>query len=707
MTLWRQKAGLIRVAAAALTLLSACAREPVAEAVPDVVATPDPLRVAEDLRGTGPEGLAPILSGLRDADPARRVLAARALGRLERADLVDTLRSGLYDPSAAVRAEAANALAQAAVGPDVVPTIYGRLAGRVVDESDPGVQGALAAALGRLPYGATARADSAETLVVGIVDGLLEASQPQALVEATLGLSAFYRVGQRRPSGAAQRSIARLADWGRAESSLEAARVRRLATSLLPRLPEAQSGPLLEAALGDPDADVRRVAIAGLASGAPALLRDRLPLAISDPEPRVRIEALRAWERTLKASRGCEPLLFAVREGDPQVVNVALELLGRPCPEAARQRTTLMSLAGELSTAPTWHAPARALVALASTSPDRIAGLIGPFERHQNPFVRAYAARAATLASRTEVLERLSADPDANVRTAALSGRVSLAGHAVDDALTEALGADDPQLVLTAAQALEGSPDGAERVGALLAALERLSAKDMETLRDPRMALLQRVEEFADSSLIRALERYSTDRDPVVAAAAAAALTRRTGVETSAAPRPRAPGPLPIDAELDRWARTRVLLDMERGGRIGLRLLPALAPTNVARFVDLVRSGRLRGLTFHRVEPNFVVQGASPGANEYAGHGAYTRDEVGRVSHWRGTVGISTRGRDTGDGQIFFNLVDNVRLDHAYTVFAEVELGLDVVDAILEGDRILDATLVEGSAPETGRPDRP
>ena len=54
----------------------------------------------------------------------------------------------------------------------------------------------------------------------------------------------------------------------------------------------------------------------------------------------------------------------------------------------------------------------------------------------------------------------------------------------------------------------------------------------------------------------------------------------------------------------------------------------------------------------------------------------------------RGTLGISTRGRDTGDGQLFFNLVDNIRLDHDYTVFAEVTQGIEVVDGILEGDRI-------------------
>jgi cyclophilin family peptidyl-prolyl cis-trans isomerase len=64
------------------------------------------------------------------------------------------------------------------------------------------------------------------------------------------------------------------------------------------------------------------------------------------------------------------------------------------------------------------------------------------------------------------------------------------------------------------------------------------------------------------------------------------------------------------------------------------------------------------------------------------------RDEVGLQSNVRGAVGVSTRGRDTGDAQFFVNLLDNPRLDHEYTVFALVTSGMDVVDAIVEGDVI-------------------
>ena len=63
------------------------------------------------------------------------------------------------------------------------------------------------------------------------------------------------------------------------------------------------------------------------------------------------------------------------------------------------------------------------------------------------------------------------------------------------------------------------------------------------------------------------------------------------------------------------------------------------------------KAGYDDGLTFHRLVPLFVAQGGSPGANEYTGDARFMRDELSLARHERGAVGISTRGRDTGDGQ--------------------------------------------------------
>ena len=140
-------------------------------------------------------------------------------------------------------------------------------------------------------------------------------------------------------------------------------------------------------------------------------------------------------------------------------------------------------------------------------------------------------------------------------------------------------------------------------------------------------------------------------------------------------------------------------VSLKSGKTFSIRLRGDLAPLTVARFVRLATAGYYNGLTFHRVVPNFVIQGGSPGANEYAGDSLYMRDEISASSHERGTVGLSTRGRDTGDAQFFINLVDNPRLDFEYTIFG-VASPLDVVDEIVEGDTIARITFEKEERPE-------
>ena len=244
------------------------------------------------------------------------------------------------------------------------------------------------------------------------------------------------------------------------------------------------------------------------------------------------------------------------------------------------------------------------------------------------------------------------------------------------------------------AELLEGTPSPGQAVGPLIAALTRLSEGRRETARDPRIALLDRIVEVGSVEQAPELEPYLNDYDPVVAVRAAGVLADWTGEPPVAQPAPLQRQTLPTAEEIARLAITRIVLEMARGGEIEIRLFGEEAPTHAARFERLVASGYFNGLTFHRVVTNFVLQGGGPGANEYTGDAAFTRDEVGLVSHWRGTVATSTRGRDTGDGQIFINLADNLPLDHEYTVFGEVVRGMGVVDAVAEGDVIVQARVV-------------
>jgi cyclophilin family peptidyl-prolyl cis-trans isomerase len=323
---------------------------------------------------------------------------------------------------------------------------------------------------------------------------------------------------------------------------------------------------------------------------------------------------------------------------------------------------------------------------------------------HPNPFVRVYAARSAGTVKDVTTLRALLEDTDANVRTATFEALSNVEGRTSDPVLISALGsANDAQLLITVARLLEGTSLQSEALATALGTLGRLSLTHAETLRDARMALLGLIERVGGEAAAPLVRPYLVDFDPVVAGRAAEVLTGWTGGTFTAAPRPAIRLGLPTPAELRAIEATEVVLHMERGGAIEITLLPFVATTNAYRLFHLVRSGALNGLTFHRVVPNFVAQGGSPGANEYAGHGAFTRDEVGLPVQWRGTVGLSTRGRDTGDGQIYVNLADNSWLDHDYTVLGFVSAGMEVVDAVLEGD-VIERAEVRSEAPATPRP---
>ena len=220
------------------------------------------------------------------------------------------------------------------------------------------------------------------------------------------------------------------------------------------------------------------------------------------------------------------------------------------------------------------------------------------------------------------------------------------------------------QAIRAGAKALAGSPSSAA-AAALDAALSRLEAEGHDNSHDARDAIAQ-----------------------ALASLGAPVQARKSRLEIAASE-------LTAD-DLRRLASPRARVTIRGIGTFELALFGGEAPASIVRFAQLAEAGYYNGLTFHRVVPNFVVQGGSPGANETSATRSFMRDEVGLWPHVRGAVGISTRGRDTGDAQYFIDLVDNPRLDHDYTVFAQVLNGMDVVDQILEGDDIDRIEIVAG-----------
>jgi peptidyl-prolyl cis-trans isomerase B (cyclophilin B) len=348
---------------------------------------------------------------------------------------------------------------------------------------------------------------------------------------------------------------------------------------------------------------------------------------------------------------------------------------------------------------PAANRPPRAAVARRTTGP--CARLV---PRVHNTDLRIAFAAVDSLASCADdgaTLLRLSSDANNNVRAAAIAGLSRTGGHAYDRAYVSALASRGYQVVHAAADALRGSPARALAVPALLASLDRLSAERRENSRDERVAILDRLTEIGSPADAPRLRRYLTDFDTTIAANTATLLSTWSGtkVVAHAVPLPIRREPL---AQIFRTRDLRLRIAMapsSGGGTIVIRLFTDETPATIARIVRLARAHYYDGLTFHRYVPNFVIQGGSPGANEYVGDGPFMRDELGGHAHLRGTVGTSTRGHDTGDAQFFINLADNRRLDHDYTAFGEVVSGMDVVDRIRAGDVMARVEVIGGTIP--------
>jgi cyclophilin family peptidyl-prolyl cis-trans isomerase/HEAT repeat protein len=651
---------------------------------------------AEDRRAPNARDLATLRAAARGPDAQTTRLAVRALGRLERPDLVPDIAPSLRNALPEIRAEAANALAQAARGwaggsgsPGRSPAaglewLQATLIERLKDDGDASVRAALAESLGRLPSRSAEQAATAEAALLQLLNSSETVTDR---LGAAKGLEAFVRATRsvRPPSADAIAALNRLAEIPPAAADAPAgrlrfdgdplrdARVRRLAIEALILL-NAADARLVAQAERDPDPQVRRLAMrAALTVTSEPPNTAVFVRGLEDPAAMVRLEALRGI-RERGGSQTCAASLAALGDRDAHVALLALDQLAScgSWREAVIRLEEAVTNLGAASSPRGWHRAAHAGVALALALPERARALLGHLAGSSVWQLRMYAARAATILKDRQRLEELARDANDNVVEAAIEGLRAVAGHESDAVYLAAIARSGYQAVRMAGLALAGSPNAEIVVPALKAALERLDAEGHQNSVDTRTALRD------------ALTGLAPPPAPAKPSRSARGAATRGPVDGA---RPAASSVLDGEA-LRRLASPRARITMAGIGVFEIALFTAEAPATVLQFAALADSGYYNGLSFHRVLANFVIQGGSPGANEYVGFPSHMRDEVGLWPHVRGAVGISTRGRDTGDAQIFINLVDNPRLDHQYTVFAQVLNGMDIVDRILEGDVI-------------------
>ena len=138
-------------------------------------------------------------------------------------------------------------------------------------------------------------------------------------------------------------------------------------------------------------------------------------------------------------------------------------------------------------------------------------------------------------------------------------------------------------------------------------------------------------------------------------------------------------------------------LDTDRGP-IKLELYPDKAPLTVANFVNLAKRGFYDGLNFHRVIDDFMIQGGCPQGRGTGGPGYRFEDETNNgVRHERGVISMANAGPNTNGSQFFITHIKTDWLDGKHTVFGKVLEGLDVVDAVKQGDK-LNSVKIAGDA---------
>ncbi|MBN8549020.1 MAG: peptidylprolyl isomerase [Deltaproteobacteria bacterium] len=148
----------------------------------------------------------------------------------------------------------------------------------------------------------------------------------------------------------------------------------------------------------------------------------------------------------------------------------------------------------------------------------------------------------------------------------------------------------------------------------------------------------------------------------------------------------------PSDSQAD--SNLSVTLDTTKG-KIVLQLTPDKTPLTVANFVNLVQRGFYNGLTFHRVIPDFMIQGGDPEGSGRGGPGYRFADEFDKSLRHdsAGTLSMANAGPGTNGSQFFITHVATDWLDGKHTVFGKVTSGQDVVDSIKQGDKIISATI--------------
>jgi peptidyl-prolyl cis-trans isomerase B (cyclophilin B) len=130
-------------------------------------------------------------------------------------------------------------------------------------------------------------------------------------------------------------------------------------------------------------------------------------------------------------------------------------------------------------------------------------------------------------------------------------------------------------------------------------------------------------------------------------------------------------------------------------GDIVLELYAKDAPVTVNNFVSLAKKGFYNGLTFHRIIPGFMAQGGDPTGNGTGGPGYKFQDEFSQRTHVTGSLSMANSGPNTNGSQFFICYAPQPHLNGKHTVFGQCTSGMDVLNKLVNGDKMIEVVITE------------
>lgn len=622
---------------------------------------------------------------LNDDEARVRRRAALAIGRVGLSEGVEPLTNLLGDGEVEVKQMAAFALGligDAAARPALLEALK---------SPQPILQGRAAEALGLIGNKADGAAITAMVQAhvrAGVLNGVMpdETGYPLApAVEATrLGIYALTRLGDYDSLAAAVVANGKpVSSWWPIAYALQRVGDPRAATALTSLL--ATPGRFTAAFAA------RGLGTAKATDGAAALRRmvtdQKLPQAVIVQS----IRAVAAMRDT--ASLPALRTIVLNRSADATVRLEAMTAL------AALANESSTDLLLDLISNPTPAIRGAALGALARVDPEVFVSTLASLDTDRDWTVRVALANALGTLPADRALPRLTVllqDPDRRVIPAVLAALASTKAPGADRILIERLKAPDVVIRGAAASAL-GSLKVASAVQPLIEAY-RSAASDREY--GARGSVLGALATIDPAAARPILNEALKDPDWAVRVRAADLLRLQKVDEHPARPAAPAPGNSPeFQTVVAPRYSPHAYIETEKG-TIEIELAVVDAPLTTANFMTLARKGFFNGIAFHRIVPDFVVQGGDPRGDGEGGPGYSIRDEINERPYLRGTVGMALDWKDTGGSQFFITHSPQPHLDGRYTVFGHVVAGLDVVDRLVPWDVIKSVRIWDGVSPQ-------